>query len=378
VEHRPPLVASTIASWLLIVLATGCSDADGAADAPDRSVTDVTATAAIDATDTATPTATTTTTTSETATTTTATTAPTSTAATSTTLPRFDTAGQPVPPRTAAELAARLTDVEGRLAAAGAAPPDQLRRDGHEHQVLHRTLARHPEWVAELTGTLDPGTLARALAVVAAGSAAGRTIGDPLAELPAWRIRPPLAADELTALYLGAEQATGTPWEVLAAINLVETRMGRIVGPSSAGAQGPMQFIPGTWERYGAGGDPYADADAIAAAGRLLADAGAPGDLRAAVYAYNPSDAYVESVLGYAAVLEADPWAYRAFWGWQVYVTTVDGLQWLPEGFEVAVPTPLTEVAGELPPPVPTVAPVSTVPPVPTVPPGTGPSSAAP
>ena len=51
-------------------------------------------------------------------------------------------------------------------------------------------------------------------------------------------------------------------WEVLAAIMLVETRMGRIHSRSSAGAQGPMQFLPATWEAYGLGGDVHDAHDA--------------------------------------------------------------------------------------------------------------------
>ena len=58
----------------------------------------------------------------------------------------------------------------------------------------------------------------------------------------------------------------GVPWTVLAAINLVETRMGRIVVPGSAAAQGPMQFLPATWARYGGGGDVDNPHDATAAA----------------------------------------------------------------------------------------------------------------
>jgi hypothetical protein len=56
------------------------------------------------------------------------------------------------------------------------------------------------------------------------------------------------------------------PWEFLAAIHLVETRMGRIRGTSSAGSQGPMQFLPSTWKRCGRGGDIQATGDASLAA----------------------------------------------------------------------------------------------------------------
>ena len=71
--------------------------------------------------------------------------------------------------------------------------------------------------------------------------------GKPSDTLPAWQIVPPLPAEQLLAYYHEAEAATGVPWYFLASINLVETRMGRIHGLSTAGAQGPMQFLPSTW-----------------------------------------------------------------------------------------------------------------------------------
>jgi hypothetical protein len=282
------------------------------------------------------------------------TTASTTTASTTSAPAPVDEWGQPQPPASAAELAGRLTAVEAALRAAPPPGRDRVEVLGHEQQVLVRTYGRNPEWSTELTGLLDPSVLARLDALAAAGAAGAETLPDPLTSVPAWRIRSPLDPGALTQLYRNAEADTGTPWEVLAAVNLVETRMGRIVGLSSVGAQGPMQFIPSTWDVYGEGGDPFGDADAIAAAGRFLAAKGAPGDLEAAVFAYNPSDAYVASVLGYAAALEADPWLYLGLWGWQVYLLTEPGVQWLPDGFESPEPTPLSDVADELPPPVPT------------------------
>ena len=267
--------------------------------------------------------------------------------------PLVDEWGRPVPPTSPGELVDRLVAVEARLRTGPLPGRDDLERLGHEHQVLVRTFTRHAEWSDEVAGRLDAAALARLTALAAAGTAAADTLPEPLTTVPAWRIRPPLDPAVLTQLYRAAEAATGTPWEVLAAVNLVETRMGRIVGLSSAGAQGPMQFIPATWERYGEGGDPFDDAHAIAAAARLLAASGAPDDLPAAVHAYNPSAAYVDSVLGYAGAVAADPWLYGALWGWQVYLTTEPGLQWLPAGFAAPDPTPLAEVAGRLPPPVP-------------------------
>ena len=123
------------------------------------------------------------------------------------------------------------------------------------------------------------------------------------------------------------------PWTVLAAIHLVETRMGRIRGTSTAGAEGPMQFLPGTWKVYGKGGDINSPADAIVAAGRLLAANGFASDRRRAVWHYNHSYAYVDAVLAYAGVIEADERAYVGFHGWQVYYRLTTGDVILPEGW---------------------------------------------
>lgn len=100
---------------------------------------------------------------------------------------------------------------------------------------------------------------------------------------------------------------TGIPWQVLAAIAKVESDFGRNMTTSSAGAIGYCQFMPATWAAYGGDGngdgvaDPYDFRDCIPAMGRYLVANGAPADLRRALYAYNHSWAYVETVLAYAA-----------------------------------------------------------------------------
>lgn len=94
-----------------------------------------------------------------------------------------------------------------------------------------------------------------------------------------------------------------------------------------------MQFMPATWEEYGAGGDVQSDHDAILAAGRFLAAHEAATDVGRALFAYNPSDDYVAAVDDYAQVMIADPGAYDGYHAWQVYVTTTAGTQRLPEGW---------------------------------------------
>ena len=117
----------------------------------------------------------------------------------------------------------------------------------------------------------------------------------------------------LLPIYLAAAQRYGVPWQVLAAINEVETNYGLDLGPSSAGAEGWMQFLPEEWLIYGvdANGtgmrDPDNPADAIFATARYLAAAGASHDLRGAIYAYNHSASYVESVMLRTQLLAATP-----------------------------------------------------------------------
>jgi len=112
---------------------------------------------------------------------------------------------------------------------------------------------------------------------------------------------------QLLDLWQRAGAAYGVPWQILAAINRVESDFGRNMGPSSAGAVGWMQFLPSTWEMWGtdANGDGLADPwnpeDAVYSAARYLAAAGAQEDLYRALYAYNHADWYVNSVLQLAS-----------------------------------------------------------------------------
>jgi soluble lytic murein transglycosylase-like protein len=98
----------------------------------------------------------------------------------------------------------------------------------------------------------------------------------------------------------------GRDWYILAAVGKVESDHGENMGPSSAGAMGPMQFLPSTWETSGVdgNGDGVANVmdprDAIPAAARYLKTGGAPKDWYAALYSYNHADWYVKKVLGVA------------------------------------------------------------------------------
>ena len=230
-------------------------------------------------------------------------------------------------PDSPAEVAARLVAIEAAIRDP-ATPDADVAALGREQQRLYRLLVAHPDWQA---ATLDllPAPLRP---VVEANALAGtelRKLNQPRPELPKWRIVAPSPAAELLAEYKGAQQALGVPWQYLAAIHLVETRMGRIRGDSVAGAQGPMQFIPSTWAIYGRGGDVNSNHDSILAAARLLRSRGAPANMAAALYAYNPSQRYVRAVSAYAGVMAADERTYLAYHAWEVYY----GDTHLPEGF---------------------------------------------
>ena len=149
--------------------------------------------------------------------------------------------------------------------------------------------------------------------------------------------------DELLGYYRKAEAAAGVGWNYLAAINLVETGLGRIVGVSHAGAQGPMQFLPSTFAVYGDGGDILSLHDSIMAAGRYLAANGFADDHDHAIFRYNNSNRYVRAVNDYAAVLAADPAAFAGYHRWDIYYRTTAGDVLLPVGYVATSPIPVTD-----------------------------------
>lgn len=191
-------------------------------------------------------------------------------------------------------------------------------------QRIYRLLATRRALLSEVIDRLPPRLSAQARLVGGAGRALYEHF-TPVSEVPDFRIRAPESADALRSYFRKAERRFGIAWEVLAAIMLVETRMGRIRSNSSAGAQGPMQFLPSTWDAYGLGGDVRDPHDAVLGAANYLDASGAPEDYRRALYAYNPVDAYVRAVWSYAKTMMRDPDTYQAFYNWQVFVRTTDG-----------------------------------------------------
>jgi glucose/arabinose dehydrogenase/soluble lytic murein transglycosylase-like protein len=209
----------------------------------------------------------------------------------------------------------------------------------HLQQVAYRKLGRQPE--------LDEMILAKAgpelRDIVAANLGARHELaaipGPPLRDtLPAWRIIQPAPSDELLGYYKEAEAQFGVGWNYLAAINLIETAMGRIQGLSSAGAQGPMQFIPSTWAAFGEG-DINSPHDSILAAARYLAHNGfAEGNIDGALFNYNRSEHYVNAIKAIASVLAADEHALAGYYRWEVFYVTTVGDVHLPVGYETPEP----------------------------------------
>jgi hypothetical protein len=151
----------------------------------------------------------------------------------------------------------------------------------------------------------------------------------------------------LLPIYQAAGIQYGVPWQILAAINEVETNYGTDLNVSTAGALGWMQFMPTTWMQYGVDAlgagyaDPYNPVDAIFAAARYLHAAGASSNLHTAILAYNHSEAYVSSVLLRAKLIAAYP---------QSVIATLTGLT------EGSLPVAGARFAQDANTPLPTVA----------------------
>jgi membrane-bound lytic murein transglycosylase B len=133
------------------------------------------------------------------------------------------------------------------------------------------------------------------------------------------------AASRLLRWYGEGERRFGVRWQLLAAVNLVESAFGKVRNSSTAGAQGPMQFLPATWRSYGLGGDVRDPHDAILGAANYLAANGGAHDERRALYHYNHSSLYVDAVLHYAHRITHVRYAFAEYYAWAVYVRTPHG-----------------------------------------------------
>jgi membrane-bound lytic murein transglycosylase B len=270
--------------------------------------------------------------------TTTTTSSTTTTVATTTTTIDLDAA--PVAAGDPVALAAQIEDAE-RAVRDDAVVGDALALAAHTQQVAYRALAAHPEWDGEVRAALPEDLRPAMDANVGAGRELRSLVRNPKPNLPAWRIVAPEPMDHLRELYEAAEAEFGIPWQYLAAVHLTETRMGRIRGTSTAGAKGPMQFLPSTWDAYGEGGDIEDTGDSIRTAARYLKANGAPERMADALYRYNPTPKYVNAVTAYAETMRADDHAYRGYYHWQVYYWSTLGDVWLRVGYEETAERPV-------------------------------------
>jgi hypothetical protein len=203
-------------------------------------------------------------------------------------------------------------------------PPEDVQLLALYQQRVSRRLGTDPGLLGEVARRL-PGWLRGEARDNASAAAALLSLVRPISGPSGFDTQRPLTAGALLRYYREAEQRFGVAWEVLAAVNHVESKFGRVRSASYAGAQGPMQFIPSTWAAYGLGGDVHDPHDAIMGAANYLGASGAPGDYRAALYAYNPSNAYVDAVMAYARQMMGDADDYFAYYNWQVFVETTSG-----------------------------------------------------
>ena len=235
-------------------------------------------------------------------------------------------------PRDPAALADALTQntralrtaIERWRARGGAAPREVVLRALY-HQRIHILLSDRPRLYRATMRRLPRSVAAEARDLVAARRALVRL--SPPTRRRRFRTGPALAAGRLLRYYRQAERRFGVSRRVLAAVNLVETGFNRLRSRSTAGAQGPMQFLPATWSRYGLGGDIHDPHDAILGAANYLHASGAPASYRRALLSYNPSSLYVSAVLHYARAMRRSPDTYYELYNWQIFVRTKHGLR---------------------------------------------------
>lgn len=243
------------------------------------------------------------------------------------------------PPANPRSLAAEFTSAQRTIDDARS-PAGALMSAGEFQQLATRELALGSQRLRNATLRDLSGAAAVSMRVNLAAADALTTIVAPQKRLPHWRIIAPPRPPTLLGYVRAAQARYKVPWEVLAAVEFVETKFGRIRGLSTAGAEGPMQFLPATWARYGRGdiNDPKA---AILGAARYLVTNGARRDMSGALYHYNPSQSYVRAVEAYAGRMRRDPRAFFGYYYWRVFYDHVGGEVILPVGYPRIRPIPI-------------------------------------
>jgi len=236
-------------------------------------------------------------------------------------------------PREPARLARALVETKAELAraidvwrAGGALrTPPEVTLDALYDQRIELLLATRPQ--------LERATLQRVPATIAPGVranlAAKRELWrlTPVTRRRSFRTGPALPPGTLLRYYREGERRFGVRWNVLAAVNFVESAFNKLRNNSASGAQGPMQFMPATWRAYGLGGDVHEPHDAVLGAANYLHANGAPRDNRRALFHYNPSPLYVDAVLRYARRIRTERRSFYEYYARQVFVRTPSGLR---------------------------------------------------
>ena len=229
-------------------------------------------------------------------------------------------------PSSPAALVAKLQQTEQRLGTAidrwdtSAAPPREVILLALYEQRVIRVLASNPP-LARRVERSDPDLRddITARTDLARLAASGRRVPSDA------RLGAAAPARMLLGWYREAQRRFHIRWQLLAAVNFVESAFNRVRNISGAGARGPMQFEPATWKAYGLGGkinDPH---DAIlGAANYLAANQGSDHEATALTH-YNHSRLYVDAILRYAHRIARDPHAFYDYYSWQVYFRTATG-----------------------------------------------------
>jgi membrane-bound lytic murein transglycosylase B len=236
-------------------------------------------------------------------------------------------------PRDPAALARALVSTKAELAGAVDAwrangesrPPDEVTLDALYVQRIELLLAARPG-LAQATLERVPPNVA---AVMRTNLIAKRDLWrlTPRTHRRRFRTGPALAPATLVRYYRQGQRRFGVSWNLLAAVNFVESAFNKLRNESATGAQGPMQFMPATWRAYGLRGNVHDPHDAIIGAANYLHANGAPRNVPRALFRYNPSPLYVDAVQRYAARIRADRRIFYEYYARQVYVRTATGLR---------------------------------------------------
>src|SRR4051794_13899459 len=233
----------------------------------------------------------------------------------------LSTFGQPAPPAphepipaSPARVATRLAEVDRQMRAG---IDGDITLQALYEQRVYRRLASRPRLGLAVIRRL-PASMRPEARDTVSGLHALFTLTSYATERR-FRTGPPTPQADLRRYYGQAQRHFGVRWDVLAAINFIESNFGRLRNVSNAGAVGPMQFLPPTWASYGMGGNVRDPHDAVLGAANYLHanGAGGRGGYARAIYHYNPSSLYVNSVLRYSRAMRRDPHAFSIYWNWQ-------------------------------------------------------------